>query len=199
MVETREQPQAMLEAGELIEHFKIVRPVGRGGMGEVYLARDMRLGRKVALKVVHRSALGDERSILRFFHEAKLTARFNHPHIVTVYGVGEHDGQPYVALEYLEGQTLRERLEEGRLGLRENLRVGLAIAEALAEAHSHGILHRDLKPGNILLPRDGRLRVVDFGLAKSVRAGPASDSGHRAGRDCHRAEPVARRRFDQRW
>jgi WD40 repeat protein/serine/threonine protein kinase len=167
----------MLEPGELVENFKIVRLVGRGGMGEVYLARDMRLGRKVALKVVHRSALGDETAILRFFQEAKVTARFNHPHIVTIYGVGEHDGQPYVALEYLEGQTLRERLEGGRPGVRETLRVGLAIAEALAEAHSHGILHRDLKPGNIVLPKDGRLRVVDFGLAKSVQAVRSADSG----------------------
>jgi len=166
----------MLQPGELVEHFKIVRMVGRGGMGEVYLARDMRLGRKVALKVVHRAALGDEASIVRFFHEAKVTARFSHPHIVTVYGVGEHEGQPFVALEYLEGQTLRERLEQGRLGLGETLRIGLAIAEALAEAHAHGILHRDLKPGNIVLPRDGRLRVVDFGLAKSVHAGRAADS-----------------------
>jgi serine/threonine protein kinase len=101
--------------------------------------------------------------------EARITARFNHPHIVTVYGAGEFEGQPYVALEYLEGQTLRARMDEQRLGVREVMRIGLAVAEALQEAHRHEVLHRDLKPENIYLPRDGRLRVMDFGLAVPLR------------------------------
>ena len=154
-----------LAPGTLVAPYRVVRLVGRGGMGDVYLARDTQLGRKVALKVVRPSAIGNREEVARFLLEARLTARFNHPHIVTVYGAGEHEGHPYVALEYLEGQTLRERMDEQRLGLREVLRVGLAVAEALQEAHRHRVLHRDLKPENVFMPRDGRLRVVDFGLA----------------------------------
>jgi WD40 repeat protein/serine/threonine protein kinase len=157
-----------LEPGTLVPPYRVVRAVGRGGMGDVYLARDTQLGRKVALKVVRPTAIGDREEVARFLLEARITARFSHPHIVTVYGAGEHEGRPYVALEFLEGQTLRERMDEHRLGLREILRVGLAIAEALQEAHRHQVLHRDLKPENVFLPRDGRLRVVDFGLAVAL-------------------------------
>ncbi len=169
----------MFGPGEMADHYKIIRLIGRGGMGEVYLARDMQLGRKVALKIVHSGALGDDMSIIRFFREARMTARFNHPHIVTVYGVGEISSRPYVALEYLEGQTLRERMDEGRLGTRETLRVCLAIAEGLREAHDHNVLHRDLKPANVMLPRDGRLRVVDFGLARESREARDETAGEK--------------------
>ena len=155
--------------GTMIDHFKVVRLVGRGGMGEVYLARDTVLGRKVALKIVHPDQMGSKMAADRFLFEARTTARFNHPHIVTVHGVGEYDSRPYVALEYLEGHTLRDRMAEELPRVRETMRYGLAIAEALAEAHAAGILHRDLKPENVLIPRDGRLRVVDFGLAQVVR------------------------------
>ena len=96
-----------------------------------------------------------------------MTARFNHPHIVTIYAVGQHEGLPYVALEYLEGQDLSQRLKDDGLSLQESLRICLAVADAVEEAHRHGILHRDLKPANILIPRDGRVRVVDFGLASN--------------------------------
>ncbi|MBI5547534.1 MAG: protein kinase, partial [Deltaproteobacteria bacterium] len=136
-------------------------------------ARDSTLGRKVALKLVRREILGDQGALERFLFEARATAALNHPHIVTVYGVGEHQGCPYLALEYLEGQSLRARLQEGKLPLIEGLEVGLAIAEALREAHLHQILHRDLKPENVVIPRDGRLRVVDFGLANVLPAGPS--------------------------
>jgi WD40 repeat protein/serine/threonine protein kinase len=162
------ESESLLAPGSSVDHFEVVRLVGRGGMGEVYLARDTKLGRKVALKLVHPEALGDEQACERFLYEARVTARFNHPHIVTIYAVGDHSGSPYVALEYLEGQNLRERMRDGRSGVKECTRIGLAIAEALAEAHRAGVLHRDLKPENVLLPRDGRLRVVDFGLAKAV-------------------------------
>jgi WD40 repeat protein/serine/threonine protein kinase len=179
-----------LEPGTRVDHFQVVRLLGRGGMGEVYLARDTSLGRKVALKIVHQGSLGDAQARERFLFEARVTARFSHPHIVTVYAVGEHGGNPYVALEYLEGQNLRERMQEERPGLRETLRICLAIAEALAEAHRAGVLHRDLKPENVLLPKDGRLRVVDFGLAKTIAADDAAlartlrvdDSMRRSGR-----------------
>jgi serine/threonine protein kinase/WD40 repeat protein len=159
-----------LSAGSMVDHFKVIRLLGKGGFGEVYLARDTKLGRKVALKVIHTTNLGSEEAVQRFLFEARATARFNHPHIVTVYAVGESGGVPYVALEYLQGRTLRQRVADQPPTVIETVRFGIAIADALREAHRHKILHRDLKPENILIPLDGRLRVVDFGLAKRVRA-----------------------------
>lgn len=164
--------RATLRAGALVDHYRVMRLLGQGGMGEVYLARDTRLGRKVALKLVHARFDRSTKARERFLAEARATATFNHPHIVTVYGVGEaDDGTPYLALEYVEGHTLAQRLAEERPSLREAMRVGLAIAEALEEAHRHGILHRDLKPANVLVASDGRLRVVDFGIAKVMGRG----------------------------
>ncbi|MFH0903360.1 MAG: protein kinase [Pseudomonadota bacterium] len=160
--------EATLVEGTMVDDFRVVRLVGRGGMGEVYLARDVKLGRKVALKLIRPRSLGGGDAALRFMREAKLTASFSHPHIVTVYRVGEHDGRPYLALEFLEGRNLRQRLLEERPGAREAVRIGLAIAQALAEAHRHRVLHRDLKPENVLLAKDGGVRVLDFGLAKIV-------------------------------
>ncbi|MBW2456085.1 MAG: protein kinase [Deltaproteobacteria bacterium] len=116
--------------------------------------------------MIHRRRLGDEGAAELFLAEARTTAKFNHPHIVTIYAVGEHQGVPYVALEYLAGHNLRQRLDDERPGVRESVRIALAIADALEQAHGRGILHRDLKPANVVIPRDGRLRVVDFGLAK---------------------------------
>jgi WD40 repeat protein len=153
---------------EHIDHFQVIRLLGRGGMGEVYLARDTRLGRRVALKVIHPDCLGSQEVVERFLFEARTTARFNHPHIVTVYAVGEHLGIPYLALEYVEGQTLRQRLQEQRLSVPEAARVGLAMAVALAEAARHQVVHGDLKPANVLIGLDGRPRVLDFGLARLV-------------------------------
>ena len=164
----------------MVDHFRVMRLIGRGGMGEVYLARDTRLGRKVALKVINPRFFDSPRAVERFLFEARTTARFNHPNIVTVYAVAEHEERPYVALEYLEGQTLRQRMVEERPSPREVMRTGLAIAEALAEAHRHGVLHQDLKPENVLIPRDGRLRVVDFGLATLLQQTEALMSTLRA-------------------
>ncbi len=174
LIKTRESPgtalgtqhQSSSGSGKMIDHFKIMRLLGQGGMGEVFLARDTKLGRKVALKLLRPRLAASGKALERLLFEARATARFNHPHIVTIHAVGEHEGRPYLALEYLEGQNLRERAAERRLSLREILRVVLAIAEALAEAHRHGILHRDLKPANVVIPRDGRVRVVDFGIAQ---------------------------------
>ena len=162
---TIQQNRPLLNPGAMVDHYRVMRRIGRGGMGEVYLARDSKLGRKVALKVIHRDNVSSREAVEQLNFEARATARLNHPHIVTIYGVGEYIGVPYVALEYLEGQTLRQRVGEERPGVREVLRLGLAIAEALQAAHDHSILHLDLKPENVLIPRDGRLRVVDFGLA----------------------------------
>jgi len=148
-------------------------------MGEVFLARDLALGRRVALKVLHADAMGSPEAVERFLAEARTTARFSHSHIVTVFGAGMHWGSPFVVLEYLEGETLRQRLDEGSMGVREAIRLGRAVADALGELHRHGILHRDLKPENVVIPADGRVRVLDFGLAQpldaAVLAGEADD------------------------
>jgi len=162
--------------GQAIDHFRVMRVLGRGGMGTVYLARDTLLGRKVALKVIKAEAVGSDRAINRLLEEARTTARFSHPNIVAIHAVGRHEGQPYLALEYLEGQTLRERMNERPSTVQETLRVGLAITTALIEAHSRGVLHRDLKPANIIIPSDGRLRVLDFGISKVLSTAPDSDS-----------------------
>ena len=160
--------ESAFDPGSMVDHFRVIRLAGHGGMGEVYLARDNRLGRKVALKVIRPSRAGSAEEIGRLLQEARTTARFNHPHIVTVYAVGTYQGYPYLALEFLDGQTLRERMQGSDLGLGEIMRAGLAMAEALEEAHRHGVLHRDLKPENVLIPPDGRQRVVDFGLAQQI-------------------------------
>ena len=158
--------ESLLTAGTMVDQFKVIRLLGKGGMGEVYLARDTGLGRKVALKVIHAGLIGSDKAEARFLFEARATARFNHPNIVTIYAVGTFRESPYVALEYLEGATFRERFADERPGAREAARLGAAVAEALAEAHGAGILHRDLKPDNVIIPRDGRVRVLDFGLAR---------------------------------
>jgi len=149
-----------------VDHFKVMRLLGQGGMGEVYLARDTKLGRKVALKVIRPGLINSPKAMARFLTEARTTARFNHPNIVGIHAVGEHRGRPYLALEYLEGEDLRTRAAERQPSVQESMRIMLAVAEALAEAHRHGVLHRDLKPANIVIPSDGRVRVVDFGIAK---------------------------------
>jgi WD40 repeat protein/serine/threonine protein kinase len=163
-------PQADLPQGAMLDHFRIMRPLGRGGMGRVYLARDTKLGRKVALKVLMSGEIGSKPAIDDFLREARTTARFNHPHIVTIHDVGEAGGLAYLALEYLEGQTLRQRLHEERPGIKESIRIALAIARALSVAHASSVLHRDLKPENVFMPGDGRLRVLDFGLARAAKS-----------------------------
>jgi WD40 repeat protein/serine/threonine protein kinase len=158
-----------LHAGERVDQYEVIRAIGQGGMGAVYLARDVLLGRKVALKLVHPHLVASAGSVERFLFEARATARFNHPNIVTIYGLGQVRGCPYVALEYLPGVSVRTRLKDGKLPAGETLEIARRVAVALAEAHRQSILHCDLKPENIFLPRDGRLRVLDFGLAKLVQ------------------------------
>jgi serine/threonine protein kinase/WD40 repeat protein len=159
---TVEALDAPLQSGTEIQHFVVIRWIGRGGNGHVYLALDKQLGRKVALKVLRQR---DRESTAEFLHEARTTAQFNHPNIVTIHHVGVADGIPFLALEYLDGQTLRQRLREARPGFQEAARIGQAIASALETAHREGVLHRDLKPENVMIQGDGRVRVLDFGLA----------------------------------
>ncbi len=154
----------LLSRGEMIDHFSIVRSLGRGTSGEVYLARDGRLGRKIALKLLLR-APAEASELQQALLEARLVASFSHPNIVSIYSAGTHAGRVYLALEYLEGETLHQRLLVERMTVLEALRIGVAIADAVCEAHAHGVHHRDLKPANVVIAKDGRPRVVDFGLA----------------------------------
>jgi tRNA A-37 threonylcarbamoyl transferase component Bud32 len=161
---------SVLRTGDRVGPYTVLEPLGRGGMGIVYLARDTRLGRRVALKLI-RSDEADELYLRRFLFEVRATARFNHPNIVTVHDAGQHEGMPYVVLEYVEGETLEQRMLRRPLWLSEALDVALGVAEALSEAHRHGILHSDLKPGNVMFGPHDVVKVLDFGLAQRTQVG----------------------------
>ncbi len=160
-------------------HYRIRSKIGAGGMGEVYLAEDTKLGRQVALKVLREELSNDEDKLNRFVREAKTASALNHPNILTVYEIGETEGVSYIATEYIDGMTLRDRLSHSRLGLPEALNIAIQVGEALAAAHRAGIIHRDIKPENVMLRSDGYAKVLDFGLAKLLEGGPSPDSGER--------------------
>src|SRR5918996_3620394 len=151
-----------------IAHYRIVEPIGAGGMGAVYKAYDNKLQRVVALKLLPPEYVSQEDRRRRFFQEARAASALSHPHILTIYEVGEDDGRPYIAMEYVEGETLRQKIKNNGLQLPEVLDIALQIAAGLARAHELGIIHRDLKPENLMLSRDGFAKVLDFGLAKLV-------------------------------
>src|SRR6266542_379718 len=153
--------------------YEIIAPVGAGGMGEVYRARDTRLGRDVAVKVLPSSYADNKERLQRFEQEACAAGALNHPNILSIYDVGTHDGSPYVVSELLEGQTLRERLNGSVLPSRKAIDYARQIAHGLAAAHEKGILHRDLKPENLFLTKDERVKILDFGLAKLTGAADA--------------------------
>ncbi|PYQ37007.1 MAG: hypothetical protein DMF55_02665 [Acidobacteria bacterium] len=155
-----------LAAGTRLGPYEVVSPLGAGGMGEVYRARDTRLGREVAVKVLLSEVSGDEVRRARFEQEARSASALNHPNIVTVYDVGSVDSTIYLAMELVEGRTLRELLADGALPSRKMLDVGVQVAEGLAKAHEAGLVHRDLKPENLIVSRDGFVKILDFGLAK---------------------------------
>jgi TolB-like protein len=154
-----------LAAGKRLGPYEILAELGRGGMGEVYRARDPRLGRDVALKIIASAASGDPEALHRFEREARTLASISHPHIVPIYDVGEQDGVPYIVTELVEGRSLRELLAEGSLPPGEAARLAAQIASALSAAHEKGVLHRDVKPENVLVDEKGAARVLDFGLA----------------------------------
>jgi Tol biopolymer transport system component len=165
-----------LAPGTQLGPYEIVAPLGAGGMGEVYRARDPRLGREVAVKILSQSWCSDPDRLRRFEQEARAASALNHPGILVVYDVGTHDGAPYLVTELLEGGTLRERLYTGPLSLRKAVECGVQIASALAAAHDKGIVHRDLKPENIFVCRDGRAKILDFGLAKLTAPDPCDET-----------------------
>jgi Tol biopolymer transport system component len=168
-----------LSSGTKLGPYEILAPLGAGGMGEVYRARDARLKRDVAVKVLPASFSADADRLRRFELEAEATGQLNHPNILAVYDVGTHEGSPYVVSELLEGETLRQRLASGRLPARRALEYARGIATGLAAAHEKGIVHRDLKPENVFVTNDGRIKILDFGLAKLTQpesaAGPRTD------------------------
>src|SRR3989454_524534 len=157
-----------IQVGTAISRYRIAERIGTGGMGVVYRARDERLGRDVALKLLSGVSLDSGSATQRFVREAQLAATLNHPNIVTIYEVEEADGYHFIAMEFVEGETLRARIARGPLELDEAIRIGADVADALDAAHSLGLVHRDVKPANILLTRSGRAKVADFGLAKRV-------------------------------
>jgi Tol biopolymer transport system component len=170
-----------LSAGSRLGPYEIVSPIGAGGMGEVYRARDVRLHREVAVKVLPGSFADDPDRLRRFEHEARAASALNHPGILTIHDFGEHEGSPYVVSELLEGQNLRERVEGSALAVRKALDYAVQIAHGLAAAHEKGIVHRDLKPENLFVTKDGRVKILDFGLAKLTlpeeRGGALSEIG----------------------
>lgn len=153
---------------ETIAHYRIMEPIGAGGMGAVYKAYDNKLQRVVALKVLPPEYVSQQDRRRRFFQEARAASALTHPHILTVYEVGEDDGRPYIAMEYIEGETLRQKIKASALQLKEAVEIAIQIAAGLARAHELGIIHRDLKPENLMLSRDGFAKILDFGLAKLV-------------------------------
>src|SRR5688572_418126 len=150
----------------IADHYRIVSLIGAGGMGEVYLADDIRLGRRVAIKILPESVGRDPDAKRRMLREARAVAALDHPNVCTIYEVGDLDARPYIVMQYIEGETLFDRLRDSRLTLTECLDIGTGVAAALDEAHSHGVIHRDIKPMNIMLTPRGGVKVLDFGLAK---------------------------------
>jgi len=157
-----------LSPNTVISHYRIVRRLGAGGMGEVYLAEDSTLSRKVAIKFLAADSAADEKAKGRLTREARAAAQLDHPNICGIHEVGEDRGLAFIVMQYVEGETLAARMRRKPLELDEALDVGVQLTDALTEAHSHGIIHRDIKPQNIMLTARGHVKVMDFGLAKLV-------------------------------
>jgi Tol biopolymer transport system component len=167
----------LLAASTKIGPYEIRSPIGAGGMGEVYRAFDSRLGRDVALKVLPKTFASDADRLHRFEQEARAVAALNHPNILAVFDVGQQDGAPFLISELLDGESLRSSLERGPLPQRKTIEYGVQIAQGMAGAHEKGIVHRDLKPENIFITKDGRIKILDFGLAKLVQGTPEDAEG----------------------
>jgi len=162
-------------AGARLDPYVLVAPLGAGGMGEVYRARDERIGREVAIKVLPAEFTSDPGRLQRFEQEARTAGALNHPNIVALYDVGTHDGAPYLVTELLEGQSLAQRIRSGDLTVSRAVELAVQISSGLAAAHSKGIVHRDLKPENVFVTKDGHVKILDFGLAKLKQPEPAGE------------------------
>src|SRR5437868_1182778 len=169
----------MLSTATKLGPYEIVAPLGAGGMGEVYRARDTKLGRDVALKILPATFTNDPERLARFRREAQVLAALNHPHIGQIYGLDATDGTQFLVLELVDGESLDRRIARGPIPVDDALSIAKQIAEALEAAHEKGIIHRDLKPANIALTRDGNVKVLDFGLAKALAPNAAGAAASR--------------------
>ena len=177
-----------LTPGTILGQYEIRSPLGAGGMGEVYRAHDTRLDREVAIKVLPESLTADPDRLRRFEQEARAAAALNHPNILAVYQMATHEGVSYMVSELLDGETLRERLRRGPIPLRKAIDYAVQIAHGLAAAHDKGIVHRDLKPDNLFVTKDGRVKILDFGLAKLVQPRDASGAEATIAGGSHKTE-----------
>src|SRR5215469_15857755 len=168
--QTESSTRDVLKPGIKLGPYLIQSLIGTGGMGEVYRARDTKLKREVAIKVLPEFWSHDAERLHRFELEAQAAAALNHPNIISIHHVGQYDGSPYIVTELLQGETLRERLRRGHVPLRKTIEYAVQIAQGLAAAHDRGIVHRDLKPENLFVTKDGRVKILDFGLAKLTHA-----------------------------
>jgi serine/threonine protein kinase len=162
--------------GRSLSHYRVLSLIGAGGMGEVYLAQDMRLNRRVAIKFLHPESVADERARKRLLREAQATAKLDHPNICAIYEIEEEEGRSFIVMQYVEGETLADRMQRKPLEFAEALDVAIQVADALSEAHSRGIIHRDIKPANVMVTPRGQVRVMDFGLVKVIRDKNSLDS-----------------------
>ena len=173
-----------LETNTTISHYRIVSKIGAGGMGEVYRARDTRLDREVAIKLLSSEVSKDADRLMRFEQEARATSALNHPNILTVHDIGEHEGTPYIVSELLDGEELRHLLDQGSIPVRKVVDYAQQIVSGLTAAHEKGVIHRDLKPENLFITKSDRVKILDFGLAKlratTVEASGTEDATRRA-------------------